>query len=286
MRDLVISKIESLENLPTLPEIVTEVMRIVQTDDFSVKELKNIIEKDPVLTAKLLKIANTFYYNPYGKEITSTERAIIQLGTKNLLPIVFGLSLIKVFTIQDDSFDVKLFWKHSYTCAHIAKRIAKYFNLPDAEAFTAGLLHDVGKIVLYMIFPKDYLKAIELTETENIPMFEAERRVFDIDHAEVGEILLNKWHIPQLIIEPVRYHHEPDKAPSHKYFAALINIANIFTRASGQYFGKDTYGVVLEETPGWLILKKRIKEEDVEELIMPINDDVEEAIEFANIAWG
>ncbi len=286
MKEEVLSKIEELENLPTLPEIITEIMAVIQTDDFSIKELKTIIEKDPVLTAKLLKVANTFYYNPYGREITSTERAIMQLGTKNLLPIVFGLSIMKVFTIKGNHFNVKLFWKHSYTCAHIAKRIAKYFDLPEPEAFTAGLLHDVGKIVLYMIFPKKYPEVINLTEISNIPMFKAERKLFGIDHAEVGEILLNKWRIPQLIVEPVRYHHEPDKAPKYKYLAALINVANIFTRASGQYFGKDTYGVVLEETLGWQILKERIKEENIEDLIMPINDDVEEAIEFANIAWS
>ncbi len=286
MREKLLSQIESFEDLPTLPEIITEIMDIVQTEDFSIKDLKQVIEKDPTLTAKLLKIANTFYYNPYGSEITSTERAIMQLGTRNLLPIVFGLSLTHIFTIKGNNFNVKLFWIHAYTCAHIAKRISKYFSLPEPEAFTTGLLHDVGKIVLYKIIPKEYIKVIHLTEKENIPMYKAERRLFGLDHTEAGFLLLSRWRIPDIIKEPVKYHHEPEKAENYKELSALINIANIFARTSGQYFGKDTYGIDLEEAPGWKILKERAKVKNTEDILMPITDDVEEAIEFATIAWG
>ena len=286
MRERLLLQIESFEDLPTLPEIITEIMDIIQTEDFSIKDLKQVIEKDPALTAKLLKIANTFYYNPYGSEITSTERAIMQLGTKNLLPVVFGLSLTHIFTLKGNNFNVKVFWIHAYTCAHIAKRISKYFSLPEPEAFTAGLLHDVGKIVLFKIIPREYIKAIYLTEKENIPLYKAERELFGLDHSEAGFMLLNRWRIPDIIKKPVKYHHEPEKAENYKELSALINIANIFARTSGQYFGKDTYGIDLEEAPGWKILRERAKIKNTEDILMPITDDVEEAIEFATIAWG
>ncbi len=278
-------KLKNAENIPPLPEVVHEILSITSKEDFSIKELKKAIEKDPLLVAKILKVANSFMYNPYGREITSIDRAIMQLGTKNLVPVVIGLSIAGMSDLAGKRFNKEIFWKHSYTCGHIAKRLAKRFNLPEAEAFTAGILHDIGKLILYIFFPEDYERALKLSEEKNLPSTEAEKLVFEIDHTEVGKLVLQQWKLPNLIIDVVTHHHEPSKA-RNKELAALVNISNILTRITGMYYNRDTLGVVLTDSEGWRILTKGAAEEEVEELVFSVFDDAEDAAHFAEIAWS
>ncbi len=284
MREKVISRLKNVKELPSFPAVAHEVLSMVQRDDFSFKDLKNAIEKDPALAVKVLKVANSFAFNPYGKEITSLDRAIAQLGVRNLVPIVVGLSAIKLSEKVGGKFDKDLFWKHSYTCAHIARRLAKRFGLSDSEAFTAGLLHDVGKLVLYTLFPEEYEKALEIAEEKGLMSVDAEMEVFGIDHGEVGEIMTRLWKLPRLIGECTRFHHNPSQAQLYPKEAALIRVADLFSRATGAYFNRDSKGILITEDEGWKILSQG--REDIEELLAPILDDVEDAIQFAEIAWG
>ena len=285
MSHKVADKLKKADNIPPLPEVVHEILSITSKEDFSIKDLKKAIEKDPLLVAKILKVANSFMYNPYGREITSIDRAIMQLGTKNLVPIVVGLSIAGMSDLAGKRFDKEVFWKHSYTCGHVAKRLAKRFKLPEAEAFTAGILHDIGKLILYILFPEDYEKALKLSEERNLPSTEAERLVFDMDHTEAGRLVLQHWKLPKLIIDVVEHHHEPSKA-KHKELAALVNISNILTRITGMYYNRDTLGVVLTDSEGWRILTKEATEEELEELVFSVFDDAEDAAQFAEIAWS
>ncbi len=284
MRNEVIKKLSNVKDLPSFPEVAHEVLQMVERDDFTVKDLQISIERDPGLATKVLKVANSFAFNPYGREITSLDRAIIQLGVKNLVPIVVGLSVVKISDRVGGRFDKELFWKHSYTCAHVAKRLSKYFGLPEGEAFTAGLLHDVGKLVLYMFFPEEYEEALELSEKENLLSYEAEQKVFGIDHSEVGEFISRLWKLPLLITETVRFHHEPEKAEHYRKMVALIHVSDIFSRTFGFYYNRDLQGISIEEDQGWIILTEG--KQSVEDMLLPVLDDVEEAVNFANVAWG
>ncbi len=283
MRERVLSKLKNVKELPSFPAVAQNIMRMVESDDFSMRDLKAEIEKDPGLAAKILKAANSFAFNPYGKEITSIDRAIMQLGVKNLVPIVIGLSIVKLSDGLPGRFNADLFWKHSYTCAHVAKRLAKRFNLSDADAFTAGLLHDVGKLVLYMFFPEEYEEALKVAEEEGLLSTEAERRIFGIDHTEVGEHIVKYWQLPSLIAETTRYHHNPEEAKQYPKMVALIRISDLFSRAAGVYFNRDHKGIMITEDKGWIILTEG--KEEVEDLLAPVLDDVEDAVQFAELAW-
>ncbi len=284
MREKVLSRLCNVKDLPSFPEIAAELMSIVSREDFSIGDLKKIIEKDPGLVTKILKVANSFAFNPVGKEITSIERAIIQLGVNNLVPIVVGLSVIQLNKYVDERFNAELFWKHSYTCAHVAKRLAARFKLPEGEAFTAGLLHDIGKLVLFSLYPVEYMKALELSKERNLFSFEAEREVFGVDHCEVGEYVIDHWGLPKLLREVVRYHHSPNEATDYKKFTALVGVADLFSRVTGLYYNRDFKGVDLLNEPAWKILTG--EEEDPESLLLPVYTDAEDAIAFAEIAWG
>lgn len=179
MEEHTIKKLKEIKDLPSFPSIALEVMETVSRDDFTIKDLKQIIEKDPALATKVLKVANSFAFNPLGKEITSLERAIVHLGVNHLVPIVVGLTVIELSKGVDPRFNEDLFWKHSYTCAHVAKRLASHFRLPEGEAFTAGLLHDIGKLILYLYFPDSYEEVLELSERENLMSVEAEQKIFE-----------------------------------------------------------------------------------------------------------
>ncbi len=284
MRDKVLDRISNVEELPTLSKVATEVMEIVNSEDYSVRDLKKAIEKDPGLVAKILKVANSFLFNPYGREITSVDRAIMQIGVKNLVPVVIGLTVVKLSEKAGSHFDKELFWKHCYTCGHVAKRLAKRFGLPESEAFTAGILHDVGKLVLYTLFPDEYNRALELSEKENLISVEAENRVFGIDHTEVGEVVLKHWKLPSVIWETVRFHHCPEKAKEHRKMASLIHLADVLSRATGAYYNRDSLGISITEDPGWRALTSELEQEP-EELILPVFDDAEDAAQLAKIAW-
>lgn len=219
-------KIQNIIHLPALPTIAMEVIGIIENPKTNVHTLSSIISKDQVLASKILKIANSPFYG-YSKTIATLDFAIVILGFETLKEAVLSVSLISHLSKNvSKDFNINSFWGHSIATSVIARELAKNLGYKIlAEAFVAGLIHDLGILILNQYFLKEFDEVIELSKTNNIPITEAEMKVLGVTHDEIGSWLAQRWNFPKQLIESMRYHHNPSLAVINKQLAAIVHFA-------------------------------------------------------------
>ena len=268
----VLSKLMHSEDLPTLPSVATQIFNIASAPNSSGTELANIITRDPALTSKLLKTVNSaFYGNP--QKISSVKQAVAFLGTDEIVDIAFGLAVAKVFDVKTlkDLIDPKFLWHHAICTALIAQHLCKRF-LPqyrDVGVFTAGLLHDVGKILLIEKFPDMYRQMYTGMAKYDLPFFELEEDHFGMNHAEIGKYLTSRWNLPEALVNAIAFHHQPFSASSHSGLAAVTGLADyLYYRATGaKEHADDVPGHTHWLTVGhWIFLTQLFKDMDTQKL--------------------
>ncbi len=227
-------KLVSIRDLPTFPSTALEVMRLASDADNSAAELSRIISKDPPLAVRILKVANSPYYG-FARKISTIEWAIVALGFETLRETVLSLTLIDLFRGAGlKYFDPRLFWRHAEDTASASRAIAKEtrYRLPG-EAYTAGLLHDIGTLVLYKYFGEDFEEIQRLIHEENVQQSQAELAVIGASHGEVGAWLANRWSFPPYFVEAIRYHHTPAYAEVNPTLISIVHIADQLACVSG-----------------------------------------------------
>ncbi len=221
--------ISETNNLISFPIVVTQFNEAINNGLSDTEELGRIIQQDPALTAKLLQLANSAYFGS-AVPIENANGAIIRIGTKQVRDLAFSISAKSSFDdIPNDLISTEDFWKHSLLCALSARAIAKSIKLHPAEAlFTAGLLHDIGHLVLFTLEPKNSAKALELSldQYDGMDLSSAERSIFNYDHAEVGIELARNWNLPELLQVCIGYHHAPSEDLPNAMQVAVVHIAN------------------------------------------------------------
>lgn len=217
--------------LSTLPDIYRQLIDAIAKPNSSTYDIENVISKDTNLSARLLKIVNSAFYG-YPSKIDTLSRAINVIGTRQLSTLAVGINIITIFNkIPSGIINMKMFWKHSILCGICARILAGYKNIQNTERmFTAGLLHDIGRLVCYNHLPKDALVAAMNARNENKLLYMAERDVFRVDHALIGGCLLNKWKMPMSLEEMVSYHHEPLKSKNQTE-SSILHLADIIANA-------------------------------------------------------
>lgn len=225
---------EKIIGLPTLPTVVSKMIELVDNPRTSASSLANLISADQVLTARILKIANSAYYG-FPRQISTVNTAIVVMGFNAVKEM--GLSLT-VFDIFKDiasvrHFDVIQFWQHSIATGIAAKTIAKHFmNSISGELFVAGLLHDIGKVVISQYLHKDFMAIMTRVADTNESLVDVEKEFLGADHGEIGAWLAEKWRLPELISESIHYHHEPWNAAKNQLLVCFVYIANYLSHAS------------------------------------------------------
>lgn len=224
--------IAQIESLPTLPTVAFRVMEITADPDSSANDLMGVISPDVSLTAKILKIANSPFYG-LTREISSLQHAVTVLGFKEIRNLVISTVAFESFKNfkRNDKFDINKFWRHSFCCGLAAKIIAVDLKCTSNELFVAGLIHDIGKLVMYIAFPVEFLKLVDMMSPLKLKYtaFEAEKNVFGIVHDEVGMKLLKKWMFPESLITAVGFHHHPLEADKKSPFPIIVHVADILT---------------------------------------------------------
>lgn len=226
-------RIEQLHNLPTVPVIATQLLEIISEDKASVKQLLPIIENDPSLAIKILRVANSAYYGLF-KNIDSLQQAVVLIGLSDLYNLVLGFSVIKSFSQHMENstwLDWNYFWGHSVAVGSIAQLIKTEFRLPMiGNPYALGLLHDIGKLVLFQIARPEFMEALKIQEERKISAVEAEMEVMGMDHAMAGAILAERWHLPESVIEAMANHHNstPEESEYHGIIA-LITVADFLS---------------------------------------------------------
>ena len=220
-------KLSSIRELPTFPTTALEVMRLASDSETSAAELSRIVSRDPSLSARILRVANSPYYG-FAKKISTIEWAIVALGFETLRETVLSLTLIDLFRgTAVKYFDPRKFWKHSIDTASAARSIAKEIkNRHPGEAYASGLLHDIGILVLYRFFQDDFVEIQKLVDEDRMPRSHAEETVIGTSHADIGAWLAEKWNFPTNFVEAIRFHHNPSFAQINPELTAIVHVAN------------------------------------------------------------
>lgn len=221
--------IDNANALISLPEVALRVNEIANNPNSTTEDMATLLSQDPALVVRLLRIANSPYYG-LSKEIETINHAVAVLGTNKIRDLVLSSSASDAFDgIPNNLITMQDFWHHSLYCGLLAQILAKKSKKANADSiFIAGLLHDIGQLLMFNQLPaKSHEVIILLMEgSEELDTFEAERHIFGFDHMQVGAALIKSWHLPPLLEECVGFHHEPQNAKLFPAEVALINIAN------------------------------------------------------------
>ncbi len=276
--------IESIENLPSFPAIVSRLIKVVNSPDSSSEDAAELIEKDPALTSKMIRLANSAFYG-IPRSISSVSSAVVILGFNTIRSLVLSASVMKIFSgSQKHVIDKDRFWKHSIVTAMAAKIIVRHFiniRIMDPEsAFCSGILHDIGKLIFNEYMNDEYLEALKYVTEKGSTLLEAETKVLGINHAEAGRILSDKWSLPPDLECSLVYHHNPAAADNLQELVATIHFADILAHQLGAT-------IIDDETPPeeWKSFRDVLKVSDNDYNIIKqmLEVSVEKSIEFLNI---
>lgn len=221
--------IRRIEDLPTLPEVVMDIVRGIDSDDIDLGILARKIAKDQTLTAKTLRLANSSFYG--GGKVATIQQAITLLGVKNVRNLVTAAAMTICFPpTRCAGFDFDGFWRHSMATAVCARVLARRLHLNQELAFTAGLLHDIGRLVLVTVFSAHYERTLAYRAAHDCYPLDAERSVLGLDHTIAGNALAQHWHFAPALQHAVSSHHMPEALGSGSV-ASLINVADAIVHA-------------------------------------------------------
>lgn len=239
-------------NLPALPEAYIRVTELLEDEESSAYQIGDAVQTDPALNGRVLKLINSAYFG-LRNPVTSISQAVTLLGRDNLKQVLTGSVLSRVFKdFNITDFPLRDFWQHCIKTAIIARQLAmQNARIIDHEAFfTAGLLHDIGWMVIAKVNPGAYRVISEIARGEQRDTIDVEREKLGVTHVEVGVALLENWGIPRLIVECVRNHHETEHAEPFEIESSLVFLANRLSRVSLDEDGPEL-SAVLPTIPQW-----------------------------------
>jgi putative nucleotidyltransferase with HDIG domain len=244
--DLALRLAAAVEGMPAFPKSVRRILALTRDVACAPKDLVQVIDKDPVVTVKVLRVVNSAYYG-LTKQITSIDQAVVFLGFNSIKNLALSIAAIGMLPDSPMSgFDDQRYLQHSFTCAVIARQLA--MKLPGADpqdCFIAGLLHDFGKVVVAQFMPVDFRRSLEMSLWKEVSLHVALQQVVGVDHATIGAMLVQKWRFADELVQTIRYQHTPDRYDSD--MLACVVAANQISKHLGFDFGGSQ--VMQELTP-------------------------------------
>ena len=215
--------------LPTLPVIVNKVLGVAADEQASTKDLAGFISNDQALANKILRLSNSAYYGQM-KQVDSIKRAVTVIGFDEVVGLTIGMNVFSTFKASPvhKIFDLRDLWIHSVGCATAAKEIGMQTGSKAAEKlFLNGLLHDMGKVIFSIYFPKEYRAVLEQANKNETFLFLKEKKMLGIDHAALSGLLMERWRFPDSLILPCRFHHDPTRCTQdYKRHAMILGLAD------------------------------------------------------------
>ncbi|HBA53853.1 HDOD domain-containing protein [Syntrophorhabdus aromaticivorans] len=250
---------QTIEYLPPIPIIMAELIQALKNDDVELNALGRIISKDPSMSLNVLKVANSAFYGLRNK-VATIEHAVRMLGTREITSLCIACSTWNALrpSPKEQTIDLALFWRHSVATGVFAKLLADELNIGLLNSiYLAGLMHDVGKIVLDKFAHDEYMDVLRLTYNEGVPALEAERQVMGASHDMVGSWLMEKWQLPHVFSQVANYHHSVFEAPEAlRVPVSIVSFADHLAKFKSFGFGGDTGGVVLKDTDAFRALER------------------------------
>jgi len=271
-----------VNKLPTLPAVANKVTKLIKDPTCTAIRVSEVIDKDQSLTTRVLRLVNSAFYALYT-EVTNVRHAVALLGFKTISQMVISISVFDIFKGsygREREFNREGFWKHSIGCAVISQMIAQRAHYPRVDdCFTAGLLHDVGKVVLDQYLHEEMTKVIQLTQEKEIFFADAEKEVMGLNHADIGGQVMKNWKIPLPIMVAVKHHHQQlnerkGSAFSQDLIVDIVRLSDVICRR--EKFGCTGDNLIPEMTEElWERLK--INRKSLNSVIESCSEEIEKA---------
>lgn len=252
-------RLESIDGLPTLPLVLRQIQKVMNNERTGMAQIAAVVAKDQALTSRAIRLVNSAWYGRTTR-VTSIQQVLVTLGLKTLNTLMIGLTVTRMFDSNGNTgFDAHAFWEHSFGTALLAKKIAQEVEKGcDAEeCFVAGLLHDMGRLVLEQFFHEEFIAVLAHMRETNRTLYQSEKDVFGFSHSDAGAWLGNKWNIPRQLVLAMEFHHATwypsDLLPVEKQLIRTVSIANELCLAGniGSSGEKATSPAAVPSGNGW-----------------------------------
>lgn len=234
-QESIVDLLDDVEGLVSPPDICLRLFELIHSASSGARDIASVISVDPNLTVRLLRIANSAFYN-FGGKIETISRAVTIMGNAELYQLVLSISAVKSFSnIPNDLIKMDTFWRHSVYTALLARALAVRAHVLHPERlFVAGLVHDIGSLVLYHQRPEEMRDLLLVADGDEDLLYQAEQERFNFSHASVAAYLMEQWQFPEQLREAVKWHHEPGQAAAGRAEAHILCIANHLVNESDQ----------------------------------------------------
>ncbi len=237
-------------DIPALPMIVNDIMMITEDPDSTIQDIEKTIMKDQSLTARILRLANSAHYG-YPRRISTISEASVLLGFQAIRSIALTASVngLLMKEVKGYGLEESQLWKQSQSTAIIARHIAKKVRFSKIDqAYVAGLLRDIGKVVVSYYLTENFKQIMDMVENKNMSFLDAEEQVLGFHHGQVGAHVAKKWNLPDDLVEAIAYHHSPEKATINFKLTSIIHVADAIVMMMGIGLGVDgmTYNLSQE----------------------------------------
>ncbi|HEX9444534.1 MAG TPA: HDOD domain-containing protein, partial [Candidatus Binatia bacterium] len=280
--------IERVTQLPFSP-VAMKILQAAWDERAGARDMAKVIVLDQAFTARLLRIANSPYYGQ-SRDVTTVSQAVSILGMDAIASLALTLFTFGSVPEEDsETLSIGALWEHSLGSAVWARAIAaRVGRVAAEEAFIAGMLHDMGKVLLYRFFKKELLEAVGIAEAEGLALAEAERRVLGTDHAVVGQAAANQWGFPPLLRYAIAFHRAPGETPGDagdavRKIVAIVHVADLLSEASEIGYGGERGDEPIDPAV-WPLLK--LGEDDCREMLGPVLAEIEKSREIFALAMG
>ncbi len=236
--------INKVKSLPPAPRILPELLSLLRKDDVDSDRVVKLIAFDPGITAAVLRLCNSAYFAG-ASPASDLQEAVTRLGFRQVYQLVAAVSGSKMLGPEQKGYGINSgeLWEHSVVAAVAAQLVAKSCNDDESLAFTATLLHDIGKIVLAEALEHIYGELVENSQSQQTPLIETEKRLLGVQHAEIGGRLLARWNFPANIVSAVWFHHQPAGAQPHEKLASYVYIGNMIAYFMGYGYGHHAFAL-------------------------------------------
>jgi HD-like signal output (HDOD) protein len=227
-RSQIVAKIEKVNNLPTLPTIALEVNKLLKDYESPMEDLVALLEKDQSMVMKILRLVNSSFFG-FKSKVNSVGHAVTLMGYNSIQNAVITVSAIEALSLKNkiENFEISAFWRHSVRVAVMSKFIAMHTKLSPAEdAFTSGLLHDVGKIIWANFFPDELVRILQAIEKNSATFYDAEKALDLPTHSMLGSVLAKRWMLPSAMVDSIKYHHSAKNGNANGRLAAVVRMSD------------------------------------------------------------
>lgn len=233
MENNITDLLKGVDGLITLPHVFLRINQLIEDPDSTISDIAKAVSQDPSFTVRMLRLANSPFYG-FSSTIDTIDKAVSVIGTSQIRNLALSMSVASTFAgLPNELVSMDNFWRHSLYCALVARILARQAHGCDPSAvFTAGLLHDIGELIIFNRLPEQARSALLLVldQVDELPVYLAERQVIGFDHADVGGELARHWVLPPLLVECIAHHHAVGEAQQFLRETALVHLADLIAQ--------------------------------------------------------